>query len=473
MLFNSFLFILLLPVGAILHWWLQCRAPRAVSQGWLLLLSISFYAYAAPRQLPLLLASILFNWFASQRIAPGALLDAPRKRLLIGALAANILLLAFFKYINAALNAVKPILGGQFGLPHWVLPLGISFITLNQAMYLVDTYEGIVPPSSLFDHATFVSFFPYLIAGPLVRAKLMVRQFQENAPVNARFVAEGLAFFIIGLFKKAVFADSLVRLADTAFNDPAKTGALETWISVFAYSFYLYFDFSGYSDMAIGVARMFGYIIPFNFNVPYVSKSITEFWQRWHISLSSFITTYLYTPILRSFKGRATVQKAAIASVMAMTISGVWHGAGWTFLLWGLGHGVALGVNQYWRKILKRSMPDPAAWVVTFFFVVFIEVLFRAKDLPGAMAVYEGLIPTHGLAAALHLSGFTLGLEALSYILPALVAIPFAFVGPSSQALVEKLHFQPRTALAFASMSFVSLIFLNSIAAKVFVYFGF
>ena len=340
-------------------------------------------------------------------------------------------------------------------------------------MYLVDTYEGIVTPNSLFDQATFVSFFPYVIAGPLVRARLMVRQFQENAPVNERFVAEGLAFFIVGLFKKAVFADSLVRLADTAFNDPAHTGALETWISVFAYSFYLYFDFSGYSDMAIGVARMFGYTIPFNFNAPYISKSISEFWQRWHISLSSFITTYLYTPILRSFKGRATVQRAAIVSVLAMAVSGVWHGAGWTFLLWGVGHGIALGVNQYWRKTLKRNMPDSAAWVVTFLFVVLIEIFFRAKDLPNAMAVYRGLIPTHGLAAALHISGFTLGLEALSYILPATIAVPFAFVGPSSQDMVEKLRFRPRTALAFAGMSFISFIFLNSIAAKVFVYFGF
>jgi D-alanyl-lipoteichoic acid acyltransferase DltB (MBOAT superfamily) len=339
-------------------------------------------------------------------------------------------------------------------------------------MYLVDTYEGLVPPNTLFDHATFVSFFPYVIAGPLVRAKLMVEQFQNSLGPTSRNVAEGLALFIIGLFKKVVFADSLVRLADTAFNDPMNTGAMEAWISVFAYSLYLYFDFSGYSDMALGVARIFGYTIPFNFNMPYASKSITEFWQRWHISLSSFITTYLYTPIIRSFKGRATVGKAAIASVLAMAISGVWHGAGWPFLLWGVGHGVALGINQYWRKKLKRNMADFPAWMFTFLFVVLIAVFFRATDVPNAMAVYHRLIPTQGLANAFHFS-INPGLEAISYELPSLFAVPFAFLGSSSQQIVERLSFGPATAAAFAAMFFVAAIFLNSIAAKVFVYFGF
>ena len=472
MLFSSFLFILVLPVAALIYTFLRTRVSRSISQGYLLLLSLGFYAYGASRQLPLLLASILFNWWVSQQLAPGSTPDPPRRRLLIYSLAANILFLSFFKYINFLLAEVKPIFGDQFGLPNWILPLGISFITLNQVMYLVDTYEGLVPPNTLFDHATFVSFFPYVIAGPLVRAKLMVEQFQNSLGPTSRNVAEGLALFIIGLFKKVVFADSLVRLADTAFNDPMNTGAMEAWISVFAYSLYLYFDFSGYSDMAVGVARMFGYTIPFNFNMPYASKSITEFWQRWHISLSSFITTYLYTPIIRSFKGRATVGKAAIASVLAMAISGVWHGAGWPFLLWGVGHGIALGINQYWRKKLKRNMADFPAWMFTFLFVVLIAVFFRATDVPNAIAVYHRLIPTQGVASALHFS-ITPGLEALSYELPSLFAVPFAFIGSSSQQIVEGLSFGPATAAAFAAMFFVSAIFLNSIAAKVFVYFGF
>lgn len=473
MLFNSFLFILLLPVAAATYALLRSHAPRYVSQTWLLLLSLGFYAYGASRQLPLLLGSILFNWAISQKLAPEALPDKPRKRALVFALTANILFLSLFKYINFFLAQIRPGFAARFALPNWVLPLGISFITLNQVMYLVDTYEGIVPPNSLLDHATFVSFFPYVIAGPLVRAKLMVRQLQENGPATARNIAEGLAFLIIGLFKKVVFADSLVHLADTAFNNPAHTGALETWISVLAYSLQLYFDFSGYSDMAIGVARIFGYTIPFNFNVPYASKSITEFWQRWHITLSSFITTYLYTPILRRFKGRATVKKAAVASILAMTISGLWHGAGWTFVLWGLGHGIALATNQYWRKTLKRSMPDALGWTITFLFVILIEVFFRAPNVPVAIAVFRQLIPTHGLAAALHLTELKFGLEGLSYIIPSLISLPIALLGPSSQQIVEQLRFRPRTAFAFAGIAFVSVIFLNSIAAKTFVYFGF
>jgi alginate O-acetyltransferase complex protein AlgI len=473
MLFNSFLFILLLPPAAASYFLLRRWAPREVSQSWLLLLSLSFYAHGALRQLPLLLGSILFNWAISQKLAPEVLPDQPRKRLLIFALAVNILFLSLFKYVNFFLGQVRPLLGFHFALPSWALPLGISFITLNQVMYLVDTYEGIVRPNSLLDHASFVSFFPYVIAGPLTRAKLMVNQLHEDRTATSTMVAQGLAFFIIGLFKKVVLADSLIHLADTAFNDPAHTGALETWISVIAYSLQLYFDFSGYSDMAVGVARMFGYTIPFNFNAPYTSKSIIEFWQRWHISLSSFITTYLYTPILRGFKGRATVKKAAVASVLAMAISGLWHGAGWTFVLWGLGHGIALGLNQYWRKTLKKKMSDPVGWVVTILFVTLIEIFFRARNVPNAMLVFGHLIPVHGMAAAMHLRELKFGLEGMSYIVPSMLAIPLALLGPSSQEIVEQFRPRLRSAIAYAAVGLVSIVFLNSVAAKTFVYFGF
>ena len=473
MLFNSFLFLLLLPPAAIVYALLRRRASRVTSQSWLLLLSLGFYAYGAARQMPLLAGSILFNWAISQRLKPQAVPDRTRRYLLILGLAVNILFLSLFKYINFFFAQIQPGFRAHFALPNWVLPLGISFITLNQVMYLVDTFEGLNPPNSLLDHATFVSFFPYVIAGPLVRARLMVKQFHEGTPATAQAVAEGLAFFILGLFKKVVFADSLVHLADTAFNNPTHTGALESWISVVAYSLQLYFDFSGYSDMAVGVARMFGYTLPFNFNAPYAAKSITEFWQRWHISLSSFITTYLYTPILRRFGRPATVKKAAVASVAAMTISGLWHGAGWTFVLWGLGHGIALALNQYWRKTLKRKMSDGLGWVLTFTFVVLIEVFFRAKDVTTALAVFRQLVPTHGLAAAMHLSELKFGLEGLSYIIPSLLSLPIALLGPSSQEVVERLQFRHRTAFAFAGLGFVAVVFVNSIAAKTFVYFGF
>lgn len=473
MLFNSFLFLFLLPLASVLYWALRRHAPRNVSQAWLLSLSVAFYAYGAARQLPLLAGSVLFNWAVSQRLAPDSLPGKLRKRLLVIALAANILFLSLFKYINFFLATIQPGFRAHFALPNWVLPLGISFITLNQIMYLVDTYEGIVRPNSLLDHATFVSFFPYVIAGPLVRARLIVRQFHESSGPTSHDVAQGLALFLIGLCKKVVFADSLVHLADTAFNNPSTTGALETWISVLGYSLQLYFDFSGYSDMAVGVARMFGYTIPFNFNVPYASTSITEFWQRWHISLSGFITTYLYTPILRAFKGRATVRKAALASILAMSVSGLWHGAGWNYVLWGLCHGLALALNQYWRKTLKRKMSDSLGWATTFLFVILVEVFFRASNIDVALTVFHQLLPTHGLAAALHLSELKFGLEGLSYVVPSLLALPLALLGPSSQQLVERLEFRPRTAIAFAGLGFVSLVFMNSIAAKTFVYFGF
>jgi D-alanyl-lipoteichoic acid acyltransferase DltB (MBOAT superfamily) len=355
------------------------------------------------------------------------------------------------------------------------LPLGISFFTLTQIMYLVDCYEGLVEPSTLFDHASFVTFFPYVVAGPISRAKQMVQQFHQkaHAPATAEEVAQGFALFTLGLIKKTLFADSLVRLADTAFASPTTTSALETWLSVLAYWMQLYFDFSGYSDMAVGAARMLGFTISFNFNAPYRSKSIIEFWQRWHISLSNFITTYLYTPILRAFKGRATLAKAAVASILAMTITGFWHGAGWTFGVFGLSHGVALALNQYSRKKFKLKVPPALGWLMTMAFVIFSFVLFRATDLHNAFQVFAALIPRGGFSAAKKLSFVLSNPETAAYVLPALLSFPFAWFGPTSQEMAASLRPTVRTSVAYALLAFIALVLINSVIAKTFVYFGF
>jgi D-alanyl-lipoteichoic acid acyltransferase DltB (MBOAT superfamily) len=298
----------------------------------------------------------------------------------------------------------------------------------------------------------------------------MVQQFHQkaHAPPGSEEVARGFALFTIGLVKKTVFADSLVRFADTAFLAPLTTSHLETWLSVLAYWMQIYFDFSGYSDMAVGAARMMGFTIPVNFNSPYKSKSMIEFWQRWHMSLSQFITTYLYTPILRAFKGRATVAKAAVASILAMTVSGLWHGPAWTFVLWGLCHGTALAVNQYSRKKLKLRLPDALGWALTSAFVIFAGILFRAASLENAWLVIRQLVPI-GEFGTFNL----LTPEVLSYALPSALAFPVAFFGPSSQEVVDGLQPTLRTSLAYASLAFTALVFMNSIQAKTFVYFGF
>ncbi len=474
MLFNSFLFILCFPIAAAVYALLRLYAGRVSSQVWLLAMSLAFYSFGKLHELPYLAGSILFNWAVARKIAGPDETRPRRKRWLVFALTANIVYLSLFKYINLFLRTLAPVLHLHFALPNWGFPLGISFFTLMQVMYLVDCYEQLIPASSLFDHATFVAFFPYVIAGPLSRARSIVPQLRAvDGPPAMENVARGFALFTIGLCKKAVFADALVRVADVGFADPLHVSSLEAWISVVAYSLQIYFDFSGYTDMAVGVAKMLGFTIPINFNVPYISKSIIEFWQRWHISLSNFITTYLYTPILRSFGGRATLAKSAVATILAMTISGLWHGPSWTYVVWGLCHGAALAINQYWRKKLKIRLPRALGWLLTFFFVVLAEIFFRAPSLAIAFQLFSRLLPLHGLRAAFDTSNFVVSVEALAYMLPALASIPFAFFGPASQDYVETLKPSMRYSVLYASLFVVGLLLLNSVVAKEFIYFGF
>lgn len=475
MLFNSFPFLGAFAITALVYALLRGRCSRAVSQGFLLLLSFGFYSYGSLRTLPLLIGSILFNWAIARQAGNPDLPEKVRQRWAFAGIAANVLFLSLFKYVNMFLGTLPLLLHTKAILPNWRLPLGISFFTLSQIMYLVDCYQGIVEPSTLFDHASFVTFFPYVVAGPITRARQMVQQFHQKAhtPATADEVAQGFALFTLGLIKKTLFADSLVRLADTAFASPTTTSALETWLSVLAYWMQIYFDFSGYSDMAVGAARMLGFTIPFNFNAPYKSKSIIEFWQRWHISLSNFITSYLYTPILTAFKGRATLAKAAVASILAMTITGFWHGAGWTFGAFGLCHGVALSVNQYSRKKFKLKVPPALGWLMTTAFIIFTFTLFRATDLHNAFQVLKALIPTGSFADAKRLSFVFSNPETWAYLLPALVSFPFALFGPTSQEIAAGLRPTVRTSLAYALLAFIGLVLINSVIAKTFVYFGF
>lgn len=244
----------------------------------------------------------------------------------------NIAFLGSFKYVNLFLRGIAALHRPKFTLPDWDFPLGISFFTLIQVMYLVDTAQGLNGANSLFDHATFVSFFPYVTSGPLALARAVVPQFKTFTLPGTRFelACRGLYLFTLGLTKEVVFADSFARIADAGFGSQQSFSTLEAWIFSLASTFQIYFDFSGYSDMALGSAWMLGIEIPQNFNAPYLSRSISEFWQRWHISLSNFITNYLYTPILRAM-GTATLRTSVIAILLAMGIVGLWHGPAWTF----------------------------------------------------------------------------------------------------------------------------------------------
>jgi alginate O-acetyltransferase complex protein AlgI len=389
--------------------------------------------------------------------------EGTRKRWLVLGLICNIALLCSFKYVAF-------VFGRFFTVPNWDFPLGISFFTLTQIMYLVDVYQGLNGPIGLFDHATVVSFFPYVSSGPIVRAKEVADQLPQP-DVDVDRARRGLYLFALGLAKKVVLADTFATVASTGFAAAGTLSTVEAWAFALAYSFQIYFDFSGYSDMAVGSAALLGFEIPQNFDAPYRSTSISEFWQRWHISLSRFITNYLYTPILRSF-GKATLRTSAVATFLAMGIAGFWHGPAWTYIIFGLLHGAALAVNQVWKK-KKLKLPPGMGWLATFLFVVVAFVVFRSPTLSVAGKVLWAMVP-HG--------GNLLGVATLSEAMPWTptvlvrplgIGVVLAFFFKSSSQLAAAFEPTAKRALATAALVVVCFFFLNSSVAKQFVYFAF
>jgi D-alanyl-lipoteichoic acid acyltransferase DltB (MBOAT superfamily) len=470
MLFHSFVYVLaFLPVVVLSHALLAARVGPRAAQGLLLASSLFFYGYSEPASLPLLCGSIVFNWMAAR-----ALVAAPerrRKAVLAGALAANILFLGCFKYANFLLGMLPPAIRPV--LPEWSLPLGISFFTLTQVMYLVDTYQGLNTPNSLYDHATMVALFPYVTMGPLVSCRFIVPQFRRPTLSTGRAEAacRGLFIFSLGLFKKTVFADSLARIADAGFGAPGSLSTLEAWVVTLSYSLQIYFDFSGYSDMAYGAALMFGIQIPQNFNAPYRARSISEFWQRWHISLSNFITNYLYTPLLRSM-GTATLRTSTLATLLAMGIAGLWHGPAWTFIIFGLLHGTGLAVNQIWKKKRIAKVPDWLGWFMTLVFVNVAFVFFRSPDVRSSIVVLTRMLP-HTRFLDFSLLSPVLPLTPALVFRPAVIGAAVALWFRSSADLDRS--FRPVAGAAFASAGLILLAFyfMNSAPARQFIYFAF
>ncbi len=477
MLFNSFSFLLLfLPIVTVGYALARRYLGQRVAQAFLLVSSFFFYGCARPSYVPLLAGSILFNWAIAFWIdtadarSPGG--EFRRKLLLRVGLIANIALLCSFKYVNFFLQHLALPHTPRFALPNWDFPLGISFFTLTQVMYLVDTYQGLNPHNSLFDHATLVSLFPYVEAGPLVRARAIVPQLKSYKMPVSRFelACRGLYLLSFGLAKKVVLADSFSRIADVGFASPQGLSTLEAWICSLSYTFQLYFDFSGYSDMAVGCAWMLGIDIPQNFNAPYISKSITEFWQRWHISLSNFITNYLYTPILRSM-GRATIATSVVAVLIAMAIAGLWHGPAWTFVIFGTLHGCALAANQVWKR-RKKKMPAWLGWLVTFVFADVSFVFFRSSNVPLALQMLQSMLPQGDIFGTAALTS-VIPMNAHLLLKPVTLGVVLAFFFGTSQQRAERFLPNHVTVLATATLILVSMVFMNSAVAKEFVYFAF
>ena len=411
MLFNSYEFILVfLPITLAVFIGLKRIGAGHLVVPWLVAASLFFYAWWNPIYLTLIGASIAVNYTAGLllggKTGPAAALGPrARKWIAIGGVVFNIGLIGYFKYAGFLVETINAAAGTGFSLGPVLLPLAISFFTFQQIAYVVDTYKGAPCETSLWRYALFVSFFPQLIAGPVVHARTVLPQFERlgSPTYQAHNLAVGLAMFGIGLIKKAVIADSVAVYANPVFLAASGGAAPEfftAWGGALAYTFQLYFDFSGYSDMAIGAALMFGVRLPLNFNSPYKSLSISDFWRRWHMTLSAFLRDYLYIALGGNRRGKVR-RYANLLTTMAL--GGLWHGAGWTFVIWGVLHGLYLCINHAWSAIMPKTLKERAAyrmvaWAVTFLAVVVGWVFFRATSFESAVHILEGMAGMNGVA---------------------------------------------------------------------------
>lgn len=394
MLFNSYVFILLfLPLTLSIYFFLSRKKLILASKAWLVLASLFFYGWWNPVYIPLILGSILFNYGIGLTLTR-AKQSQSRLFLIIGILG-NLILLAYFKYTDFFINNVNHITGSHIRLLQIALPLGISFFTFTQIAYLVDVYRRMAKEYSVLNYFLFVTFFPHLLAGPIIHHKEMMPQFDrlKNKLLNNKNLVHGLLLFFVGLFKKVIIADTLAVWVDQGFDHAVILNIVEAWTVSLSYSLQLYFDFSGYTDMALGSSLMFNIRLPINFNTPYRSINIQEFWRRWHITLGRFIRDYVYIPLGGN---RVSEIRIIINLMITFFIIGLWHGAGWTFVCWGLMHGLAIVVQRTWKR-LNIHLPKPLAWLLTFNFVNFSWIFFRARNFDDAIKVVKGMFGAHGL----------------------------------------------------------------------------
>lgn len=408
MLFNSVEFIFgFFPVAALVFFGIA-RWSHPAAAAWLALASLFFYGWWNWAYVPLLVASAAFNYVCGVHLA--RFVRAHRTRaagaLFAFAVSANLLLLGYYKYANFFLGIWGSVTGDASSIGHIILPLGISFFTFTQIAFLADVHRGYAKEYNPIHYGLFVTYFPHLIAGPILHHKEMMPQFQEARTyrLNLEDVAVGLTIFFIGLFKKTVIADGVAPYASPLFLNPGAPDLLAAWGGALAYTFQLYFDFSGYSDMAIGLSRVFGVKLPLNFDSPYKAPNIIDFWRRWHMTLSRFLRDYLYISLGGNRKGTA---RRYLNLFVTMLLGGLWHGAGWTFVFWGGLHGVYLIVNHGWRALWQRLRQDPdrtttgglaLARLTTFVAVVVGWVFFRATSLDDALAILRGMAGLNGVS---------------------------------------------------------------------------
>lgn len=401
MLFTTAVFTMLYLPVTLAGFFALARFSKTWAATWLFCASVFFYGYWMPEFTLLLLGSIGLNFFVGMRIAASPRPHA--RRWMIAGVSANLILLAYYKYANFFIDNLNAALGMEVDIGRILLPIGISFFTFTQIAFLADAYQKGVREYKFVHYGLFVTYFPHLIAGPVLHHAQMMPQFGDEQTYrwNTAHFAGGLAIFAMGLLKKIVLADGISPYADAVFI-PADQGlsptSQEAWLGALAYTLQLYFDFSGYSDMAVGLSWMFNVRLPFNFDSPYRALNISDFWRKWHISLSSFLRDYLYIVLggNRHGPGRRYTNLA-----ITMVLGGLWHGASWTFVFWGALHGLYLVINHAFRalcgpilhaRLAGNRLYRLAAWLLTMFAVIVAWVFFRAETFAGAQRVIDGML---------------------------------------------------------------------------------
>jgi alginate O-acetyltransferase complex protein AlgI len=481
MLFNSYVFILLfLPVSLLGFFLLVRWHSPSLAKIWLILASYFFYAYWNPAYLPLLLGSVVVNFYCGSAITRAPRHSLRARSLLFLGVGGNLALLGYYKYAGFLVNTANSLAGLDATVPNIILPLGISFYTFTQIAYLVDAYREDLRHYDFLSYNLFISFFPQLIAGPLLLHSELMPQLRVKwfYGFGLESLSLGLMWFGLGLAKKVLLADEVAGLVGPVFNNVESVNFVDAWMGVLGYTLQLYFDFSAYSDMAIGLGLMFGIRLPVNFNSPYKAMSIIDFWRRWHMTLSRFLRDYLYFALGGNRKGSA---RRYANLFLTMLLGGLWHGAGWTFVIWGALHGVYLIINHGWRQLGIR-LPALLSWLITFLAVVVGWVFFRAQSATDALHLLATMAGANGVALPLgferYLAGwlpagvvFVQPQGGMSGILLVALLLVGAAVLPNTQQIMA--GFQPlrRWALSGGVLAAFSLMSMNRVSE--FLYFQF
>ncbi|MDO4803748.1 MAG: MBOAT family O-acyltransferase [Lachnospiraceae bacterium] len=483
MQFNSYIFILLFLPLAVIGYFLLARLHYKAAQIFLLSMSLWFYGYFNVGYLAIMCSSILFNFLFSKYL--GRERAFGKKLVLAAAVLFNLGLIFYFKYYDFFIGSINTAFHTDFVLKHILLPLGISFFTFQQLSYVVDSYSGQTRGYGFVEYALFVSFFPQLVAGPIVLHNELVPQFRDSGKrrMNADNLVRGISLFILGLAKKVLIADTFGKAVSWGYANVDAATSLDLVIATFAYTFQIYFDFSGYSDMATGIASMFNFTLPMNFNSPYKALDINDFWRRWHMTLTRFLRTYIYFPLGGSRKGEGRTYFNIMVVFLA---SGIWHGANWTFILWGLLHGAACVADRIIHKAYEK-IPAVFRWLVTFLLVDLLWILFRADSIEqcgqiiGKIFSFTGRGISEGMYEAVALPEVT---WLLSLNTPARLSAgkPWLFIAVLfliglAICLCFRNNYERKTSASVFSMAGIALLFVWCLislgSVSVFLYFNF